>query len=33
MITKFLDRLLRRGPRPKSNQSGATLVAHFGAPV
>ena len=28
MITKFLDRLLRRGPRPKSNQSGATLVAH-----
>ena len=28
MITKFLDRLLRRGPRPKSNQSGATLIAH-----
>ncbi|NCY12637.1 MAG: CCA tRNA nucleotidyltransferase, partial [Burkholderiaceae bacterium] len=28
MITKFLDRLLRRGPRPKSDQSGATLVAH-----
>lgn len=28
MITKFLDRLLRRGPRPKSIQSGATLVAH-----
>ncbi|NCY04980.1 MAG: polynucleotide adenylyltransferase PcnB, partial [Burkholderiaceae bacterium] len=28
MITKFLDRLLRRGPRPKSDQSGAALVAH-----
>jgi len=28
MITKFLDRLLRRGPRPKSSQSGAVLVAH-----
>lgn len=28
MITKFLDRLLRRGPRPKSDHSGATLVAH-----
>lgn len=28
MIAKFLDRLLRRGPRPKSNQSGAILVAH-----
>jgi poly(A) polymerase len=28
MIAKFLDRLLRRGPRPKSNQSGAILIAH-----